>query len=124
MTHLVAEASVAATDALLIARAHGEAHDAVETRSTGLARGHVCGVGVVVKVGGGGATYVGVAANSVFPDCVGAVEGEEGKWAARGFLSALHLQDCTESERLFACKNSRDWPLAVASRAILLDLFR
>ena len=97
-THLVAEASVAATDAFLVAGAHGEAHDAVEAGGTGLSRRCACGVGVVVKVGGRGATYVGVAADSVFPDCVGAVESEECQWYARGLLGALHLQDCTDDK--------------------------
>ena len=97
-THLVAEASIAATDAFLVAGAHGEAHDAVEAGGTGLSRRCTCGVGVVVKVGGRGATYVGVAADSVFPDCVGAVESEECQWYARGLLGALHLQDCTDDK--------------------------
>ncbi len=93
-THLVAEAGVATADALLVAGPHGEAHDAVEAGGTGLAGGRAGGVGVVLEVGGRGAADVGVAAVGVFPDRVGAVEGEEGERRARGLLGALHLQDC------------------------------
>ena len=41
---------------MLIAGAHSEVHDAVEAGR----------VGIVIKMGGSGATYVGVAADSVF----------------------------------------------------------
>jgi hypothetical protein len=80
-------------------------HDAVEAGCTGFAGGRACGVGVVLEVGCRGATYVGVAADGIFPDRVGAVEGEEGERPARGLFGALHLQDCAwdESVRLSAC---------------------
>lgn len=80
--NLVAEASVATADALLVARAHCEAHNTVEAGGAGLAGRCVGGVGVVVEEGGRGAADVGVAADGVFLDCVGAVEGEEGERCA------------------------------------------
>ena len=78
-THLVAEAGVAAADALLVAGAHGELHDAVEARCAGLAGGRAGGVGVVLEVGRRGAADVRVAAVGVLTDRVGGVEGEEGE---------------------------------------------
>ena len=98
--HLVAKPGVAAADVLFVGRAHGEAHVSVEARCAELVVRRRCAcwwparrVVVKVKVGGGGAADVGVAAVGVVLDGLGRVEREERQGRAGGLLRALHLQD-------------------------------
>ena len=98
--HLVAKPGVAAADVLFVGWAHGEAHVSVEARGAELARCYWCWawgparrVVVKVKVDGGGAADVGVAAVCVVLDGLGRVEREKGEGRAGGLLRALHLQD-------------------------------
>ena len=139
-THLVAETGVAAADLLFVGWAHGETHVSVEpcrakfvtcaaraTCATWLSRGrHARRVVVKVEVDGGGAADVGVAAKGVVLDGLGRVEREEGEGRAGGLLRALHLQNYSEGvEWGFSAMSGLLYrPLAVASRATLLDLLR
>lgn len=141
-THLVAETGVAAADVLFVGWAHGETHVSVEPRRAELAACAACayatcaarppwgrcvrGVVVKVEVDGGGAADVGVAANSVVLDGLWRVEREEREGRAGRLLRALHLQNY--SEGLYGSFSAMSGllyrPLAVASRATLLDLLR
>ena len=138
---LVAETGVATADLLFVAGTYGEVHDAVEascaTAFASTTRGEIWGhtgrIVIKFKVNGGSAANVGVATIGVFIDHFGSGEREEGQGPTRRLLGALHLQHffffC---QLLLAERGSEgmrmgvgmDGPLAVASRATLLDLLR